>query len=83
MIQEISRCEFQLGTIAGLTQEVAFSERAPILGDAPPGNRLALNANENPDGVPEATKTAVQVRSLNAGATITGRFQLFRLMQPS
>lgn len=62
----ISRREFGWGAFAGLVPELAFSQHAAVLGDAPPGT-VWLNANENPDGVPEAAKAAVARAISDAG----------------
>lgn len=54
----MTRRNFGLGALAGLVPELALSQHAAVLGDAPPGT-VWLNANENPDGPPEAVGTAV------------------------
>ncbi len=54
----ISRRQFACTTFAGLLPELAFSQHAAILGDAPPGT-VWLNANENPDGPPAEAREAL------------------------
>src|SRR5260370_27886585 len=54
----ISRRQLGYAALCGLTPEVAFSQHAAVQGEVPPGT-VWLNANENPDGPPEAARHAL------------------------